>query len=400
MRRNVLHLIDTGGPGGAETIYLNVVDGLDRERWRSVAAVPWREWLSAELEQRDIEPRLLTTSGSFDVRYLRRLHELVRRERIDLIHTHLLTSSVYASAVARLARIPVVCTFHGQVDLSAAGRFAAVKFRIVNRRRNRVVFVSESLRRALLATAPLAGSNSRVIYNGIDVARFHTGRDDSLRAELGIGPEALLIGAVGNIRPAKSYRVLLRAMSLLNARGQSSHLVIAGDAQGSLYEELLALRHELGLESSVHFVGFRSDIPRLMQNFDLYVLSSSSEGFSLSTVQALASGLPVVATRCGGPEEIISANETGVLVPPDSPGALADALGELLRDPARRGRLAQAGRRSVLERFSLESMVREYSALYEECLGMSPAAAPLPPTLGPSARDHSTRRSAERWPRY
>lgn len=376
MRRNVLHLIDTGGPGGAETIYLNVVEGLDRERWRSVAVVPWREWLSAELEQRAIEPHLLTTQGSFDVRYLSRLHELIRRERIDLIHTHLLTSSVYASVVARLARLPVVSTFHGQVDLSAAGRYAAVKFRIVNRRRNRVVFVSESLRRALQSAAPLGETDARVIYNGIDVAQFQPGRDHSLRAKLGIGPDELLIGAVGNIRPAKAYGVLLQATALLRERGESMHIAIVGDAQGALFEELLALRQALGLEGTVHFTGFRSDIPRVLQNFDLYALSSSSEGFSLATVQALASGLPVVATRCGGPEEIVTGGETGLLVPPNSPAALADALAELIRDPARRALLAEGGRRSVVQRFSVETMVREYDALYEECLGTdAPARA-------------------------
>lgn len=398
MRHNVLHLIDTGGPGGAETIYLNVVDGLDRARWRSVAAVPWREWLSAELEQRGVEPHLLPTRGSFDWGYLVRLRALVRRERIDLIHTHLLTSSVYASAIARLARIPVVSTFHGQVDLAEAGRFAHVKFRIVQRQQNRVVFVSESLRRALQKAAPLGGPDARVIYNGISVDHFHPGRDVSLRAELGIGPDEIVIGAVGNIRPAKDYAVLLRAAALLSERGHRAHFVIVGDAQGMLYDELLALRRALGLEQVVHFTGFRSDVERVIQNFDLFTLTSSSEGFSLSTVQALACELPVIATRCGGPEEIITDGESGRLIPPGSPSALADAFAELIRDPALRKELARAGRASVLKRFSVESMVRQYAALYEECLGTTP---PVTNSMFRATRSGGAKISGvDRWPAF
>jgi hypothetical protein len=116
--KRVLHLIDTGGPGGAETIFLKLVQGLDPQQWESIAAVPWPGWLSDTLQSRGIEPLMVPTHGSFDLGYARRIVQLVRERRIDLIQTHLLTTAVYASLAGRFCGIPVVSTFHGTNDVS------------------------------------------------------------------------------------------------------------------------------------------------------------------------------------------------------------------------------------------------------------------------------------------
>jgi glycosyltransferase involved in cell wall biosynthesis len=138
--------------------------------------------------------------------------------------------------------------------------------------------------------------------------------------------------------------------------------------------EVLALRAELGLESVVTFTGFREDVERVMAALDVFVVSSSAEGFSLTTVQAMAAGLPVVATRCGGPEEILRNGELGVLVPTRSPEALADAVQRLVDRPAERRRITLAARAEAESRFALTSMVSGYEALYERCLGLRPPA--------------------------
>lgn len=374
-RRTVLHLIDMAGPGGAETILFTLATGLDRERWRPVVAVSEPGWLSRALQPEGIDPLFVAPRRAFDLPYLRALLGIARRHGVELIHAHLLGPSVYGSLAGRLSGVPVVCTFHGQADVAPDESYRAAKFGIINRRKNRVVFVSEPLRRSVLGENRLDPARTRVIHNGIDARTFRPGADTELRRELGVLPGQVLVGAVGNLREAKAYPDLLHAAALLRRRSDAYRFVIVGDDRGPMYRDLLALRDRLGLRGCVHFAGFRDDVPRVMNNLDLYVISSHAEGFSLSTVQALASGVPTVATRCGGPEEIVEDGVSGVLVPARDPAALAGAIHDLARDPERRARLARAGRARVEARFSTEAMVGSYQAVYEDALDLAPRAA-------------------------
>jgi glycosyltransferase involved in cell wall biosynthesis len=144
--------------------------------------------------------------------------------------------------------------------------------------------------------------------------------------------------------------------------------VVLGHGSDRQMEDLLALRRELALEDHVSFLGFRQDARRLLSGLDVFVSSSSTEGFSLSTVEALWVGKPVVATRSGGPEEIVRDGETALLVPTRSPAALADGVERLLRDPALARRLGEDGKRHVRQRFSRERMVANYEEVYREAL--------------------------------
>ncbi|MFV1985832.1 MAG: glycosyltransferase [Gemmatimonadota bacterium] len=362
----VLHVIDTGGPGGAETVYLDLLCGLHRDRWEPIAVVPERDWLWEALENRGIEPVLLRGTRSFDFAYLSRLRSLARSRRVALLQTHLLGSAVYGAAVGRLLRIPQVSTFHGTVDISASDRHLRAKLWILDRASTRLVFVSQSLQRHFETISGHGPAAARVIHNGIDLETFRPGSEPELRADFGVGQEEILLGAIGNVRPAKDYPTLLRALAELAKRGIHPRCIIVGQPSGSLGGDLLALRAALGLEKTVEFIGFRSDIDRVLQALDALVISSSSEGFSLTAVQALATGTPVVSTRCGGPEEILEHDVTGVLVPAGSPSALADGIERICSDRALRARLSSGGRRVAESRFSLHMMIEGYERLYHE----------------------------------
>ncbi len=372
----VLHVIDTGGPGGAETIFSNLVIGLEKHGWSSVPVVPVRDWLWDELESHSIKPVHLPGRGAFDLSYLRRLASLARRYEADLIQTHLFSSAVYGTIAAALNGVPAVCTHHGQTDIATSGSYRQVKFRIVRRSQNQHVFVSNDLRQRFAGEKILNGRNSRVIHNGIDCGVFRPQRDQTLRTELGLNSEDILIGAVGNLRRPKDYPTFLRAASELARQSPRYHFVIAGADDEPLRGELLALIAELGLQNRFRLLGFRPDVTRVFNALDVYVLSSSTEGFSLTTVQAMASGLPVVATRCGGPEEIVVHNETGVLVPIRAPAELAKAVEMVLADDKRRAALGVAGRARAVKEFSIEAMVSAYASLYSEWCGrLHPARA-------------------------
>jgi len=365
---NILHVIDTPGPGGAETIFVELAKGLDPHRWRSFTTVPRGGWVRDALVEGGVEPIMIPTQGSFDLRYLVALCKAVKRHHIDLIQTHLFTAGVYGSLAGLLCGVPVVSTFHGRPDVAGNRWYRAAKFRVLRRAAKRVVFVSESLRRFFLSVGILAASRTTVIADGIDVSTFAPRRDRSLRQELGLGDDAVLVGAVGNVRPMKSYDVFLKAAALLQRQSPLYRFVIVGETHGPLFEELRALRDRLGLGNTVAFTGFRDAVHRVMNNLDLYASTSSSEGFSLSVVQAMACGVPVVATKSGGPEEIIRDDINGLLVDTDSPERIAQAIERLRRAPDVCERLARAGRKTVEERFTVKQMVTQYENLYDQCL--------------------------------
>lgn len=378
--RTIVHLIDTGGPGGAETIFLRIATGISKQQWHCVPVVPSDHWLADELRRAGADPILVSTVGSFDIRYLWRLIRLLRKYRADLVHTHLLTSSVYGSVAARLLGVPHIATFHGAADLGPRGFRRDVKLRVLFGGPSQVVFVSESLRRTVTAAAGVRSRRTRVIHNGIDSSRFEGSVGSEIRSELGIARGATLIGAIGNVRESKDYPSLLRAVGGIAHLGLPFHLIVVGERDGAIYPDLLRLADELGLLGQVSFLGFRPDVDRILNSLDVFVLSSSTEGFSLSTLEAMAAGVPVVATRSGGPEEIVRDGRTGRLVPPRDPEALGRALIATIADGETARRMAAAARLDVADRFSVRTMLDAYEALYTrltngEGSGFEPSAA-------------------------
>lgn len=365
-RLTVLHLIDTGGPGGAETMCMELATGLNAGRWRSGVVVPVEDWLSSSLRSRGARPLILPTHRSFDVAYLSKLARIAHKCRADLIQTHLLTTAVYGGVVGRMLGIPVVATFHGPADVEAGDRLRALKMGILRHTLSRAVFVSASLRDRFRLDHGF-DANTTVIHNGIDLRRFRLHDGQTEHREADSQEIRVVIGAVGNIRAPKNYSLLLKTAKLVVAQAPGCRFVIAGEGKGALYDALQVERRDLGIEANVTFIGFQEDVPSMMREFDIYVLSSATEGFSLTTVQAMACGIPVVSTRCGGPEEILH-DGGGILVPTNAPEALAAAILSLATNPGERKRIGTAGRRIAESRFALSAMLAQYERLYDSVL--------------------------------
>lgn len=362
---SVLHVIDTGGPGGAETVFLQCATRLDPNRFACTAVIDNDNWLAQQVRACGRVPLIESAHGSFNLRYLRRVAAIARDVKADVICAHLYGSAIYASAVGALSGIPVVSVFHGGADIGSGDRFTSLKAAIIRKGSRKVVFVSRSLREELARPLRIAPERAVIILNGIDTEAFRPGRDDSIRRELRLPPEAILVGAIGNIRPAKAYDNFLHAARALADRSERFHFVIAGQYGGELADELMRLRSELRLENHVSFLGLRSDVATVLHNLDIFALSSRSEGFSIACVEAMACGIPVVATRCGGPEEILDA-QSGILVPPESPGELADGINCIAHDPVMATQMVAAARKRAEQEFSLAAMLSSYEALFEE----------------------------------
>lgn len=373
-----LHVIDTLGPGGAETVFLQAAVRLDPARFGSIAVVGGEGWLAEELKAHHLAPHLVPAAGTFNVPYAMSLMRLARRYQADVILAHLYGSAIYASLAGMALSIPVVSVLHGHTDVAGAERLASLKSTIVRRGSRKVVFVSQRLQEHLQPRLRLADSQGTVIPNGVDTDVFRPDRDRSLRAELAVPQEAALIGAVGNVREPKAYEVLLRAAHVLLGHSQRFHLVIAGDCANALGEKLRHLSRDLGIAQHVTFLGLRSDVARILNNLDVFVLSSHTEGFSIACIEAMACGVPVVSTRSGGPEQILE-GEAGMLVPTGDPGSLALAIERVLSSKDLSATLTARATQRVHDRYSLKAMLARYEALLEGVVQDSPRS-PRQPT--------------------
>jgi sugar transferase (PEP-CTERM/EpsH1 system associated) len=294
-----------------------------------------------------------------------RMARLFRKLRPDIVHTRNWTC-IDAIIGARLAGVPVV--IHGEHGREAAdpeGR---------NRRRQQArrllspfvtefVTVSRDLARWLVEQVRVPARKVRTIYNGVDIERYAPGERASARHALGLPLDCTLVGTVSRLDPVKDQVSLIRAFAQAANKGKTV-LVIAGD--GPSRRQLEALVNELGLGDRVRLLGERGDVPLILRALDVFVLSSIGEGTSNAILEAMATGLPVIATRVGGNVELVQDGLTGRLVEARRPEALATALTAYFHDPALARAHGAAGHERAAGEFGLERMLAGYTALYRQ----------------------------------
>lgn len=365
--KTILHTIDTTGPGGAETVFIDLATRLPQDQYRAVVVIRGKGWVYDELRRRGIEPVLLDCKGSFNISYLKGLCRIIRDEQVDVIQSHLLGANVYCSIAGMLTGRPVVATFHGEVDIGDRERFKRLKFGAIARGARHVIAVTDSLRDDIDARTPLSASKIRVIYNGINTQDFMLPAGDSLRRRYDWDKDCLVIGSLGNIRPAKGYDVLLRAARQIVDNNEQCRFVIAGEAKkdSALLKELLVLRKQLGLENYVRFLGFTDNAAQFLADIDIFLSSSVSEGLPLSAIQAMVAGAPIVATRCGGYEGLIDDGKTGLLVEVNNPDAIREAVEKLAASPDMRRDMAARAKQYAVARYDNAVMLDSYRRLYD-----------------------------------
>jgi len=355
--KTILHVIDTTGPGGAETVFINLADKIREQGYRCIALIRGKGWVYDELQRRRIETVVLDCKGSFNLSFLRQLIKLIKKEQVDIIQSHLLGSNIYCAMAGILARKPVFATFHGAVDVANKERFLKLKCFILNRGVRQFITVSETLKDEIQSSGLLDSKKTTVIYNGIDPSNYYRRDSSDLRQRLKLSKEKKLIGSLGNIRPAKAYSVLVKAAAIVTKVDPNLHFVIAGDtSRSNLMDELNQLATSLDVQSNVHFIGYQNNSASFLGKLDAFLLTSSSEGFSIATIEALATGLPVIATKCGGPEEILKGSAQEELAEVNDESSIARSVLKALNSP-----------KAPFEfTFSLSNSVQKYLMIYTE----------------------------------
>ncbi len=374
----VLHVVDNFSAGGAAVGVLNLARAttwatswaLAEQLKHGVLSLAPSAALAGELPAGS-PVRVLPPGRHGLFGFVSRLAKWVRKERFDILHVNNPGAWLDVALAARLTGRPCVQTFHGlecRVDDLPAGPPAMLRWKcfLAARMTAAVTAVGEASRAAVAQLSGLALDAVQVIPNGIDLRRFvpDPGSRSKLRAELKIEGRAPLAVHVAGLRPVKDQHTLLRAWRLVVAQsvGPAPRLLIVGN--GPCHDELVSLTREMGIANQVRFLGQRADVQNVLPACDVFVLSSLTEGLSLAILEAMACGLPVVATNVGGNGELVREGVTGRLTPPGDPERLALALIDLLSNPSLASRMGLAGRRLVEEHHDLETMAARYVALY------------------------------------
>lgn len=367
-RRTILHTIETAGPGGAETVLLRLASGLNEDRFRSLALLPQEGWLADRLRERGVPVVFANSNRWYDLRLPMEMKRLIDRERVDLVHSHLPGQNFYGCVAGLLTGRKKVVTYHGAFELARSqGWKGNIRLAAVRKMADAVVAVCDYVGR-LLRGAHFSPKKIVRIYNGIGMETFGSAGDERIRRELNLPSGTRLVGTVANLRGPKGYAFLIQAARLVIDRFPECHFVAVGDIDAVLGRPLFDLVERLKLTNQFHFLGFRSDVPEILSELDVFVLASVSEGFPLVALEAMAASKAVVMTRSGGQQEVVEDGVSGLLVPPGDARGLAVGIGELLANPERAAEMAWRARCRVEADFTVEKMLREHETLYERLL--------------------------------
>lgn len=367
-KTKVLYVIWSLEKGGAEGVVISLARGLDPAHFEPRVVCLNEEGNRARaLTDRGIPVYALHKKAALDIAFLRRLTRLIRDEAPDIVHTHLWGANFWGRIAARRAGVPVIVATEHNVDVWK-GWFHRLADNILAKQSQCVIAVSEKVRE-FYARRGVPAERLRTIYNGIPVERYTCEKEvekQRLVSEFRSLDGCAVITTIGRLVPAKDHRTFLEALRLVAAEEKNIRAFIIGE--GEEKKALEAFAREARLDETVYFTGYRSDIPRFLSASDIFVLSSTREGHPLSVLEAMASGVPVVATDAGGTAEVVVDRVTGSLVKPKDPRALAMAILDLLRNRELAGRMSEEARRTVREKFSLETMIERHERLYTELL--------------------------------
>jgi len=366
---NILQYIETGGPGGAETVLINLARHLDRSRFEPSVILHRSGWVSEQLAKHGVRTEIIPCTRSWDISFLSRFIRKCRELKIDVIHSHLFGAGLYASLAGAILRRPVIATFHNELFLPGRReRFLPLKNFLVRNLADRIVLVADYMRNEYVSVGKYRTDRMSTIYNGINFPqRLSEAEKATLRRELNLGENDPVVGHVANFRTPKGHGYLVEAAAEVCRQIPNARFLLIGEpGDGTIKTQVENLAAKHNIEKNIVIMGFRSDVSRLLSLMDVFVLSSISEGHPLSVVEAMAAAKPVVVTNVGGLPEIVDDGQTGYLVEPKNPSALADRILVLLKQPELREQMGLRAVKAAEGRFSLDAMMRSYEQLFEE----------------------------------
>lgn len=361
-----------------ESGIINVTNGLPEDFRVSLCALAPEETFSRFIRRPGTQFFTIPNrkGDGIDWTYVPRLARLFHRARVDIVHSHSWGTFLYSVLAAQLTGTPIIHGEHGKnfFELTERNKPKDWAKRLLGRRVERLVTVSNDLRREWVERFHIPEGKTVWIPNGVDVNRFCPDPNDRIaaRRHFGLPESALIVGSVGSLKPIKNYLMMLDAARIVMEKDQRVVVALLGDGVSRADTE----RHiaELGIADRVHLLGWRFESPRFLQALDVFVLPSVSEGMSNAVLEALASGLPVICPSLPSHREVITPGVDGILMDSFTKDSLAEMLLKLLGDDEERRRLSQQARRTACDKFALERMIERHESLYREVYQAATAA--------------------------
>lgn len=368
----VVHITLSMDIGGIEKLIADMVGLLDQKKFSiTVGCLDSGGCLLKEIQNSGVQSFITGRRPGLDFRLIIRLARIFSRMEPHIVHAHNQAALFYSGLAARLAKIPVVIVTEHSRHNSDRYRRRQIEKRLLSKITSKWVTVSEELAKLAISRDKLPHHKIKVIRNGIDVNRFGRSIPTNIglfKENLGIPKKAKIIITVSRLHPVKNHALILDAFAAVKKCLLDTHLVIVGDGEcrAILEEQTLKLK----LQDSVHFLGVRKDIPYLLNMSNVFVLASLTEGLPLSLIEACAAKVPVVITDTANQADFIKSNYTGI-VTQATKVALAKGILTALKEEGSCKEMALRARRQVMEKYSLDAMVREYEKLYIKLLSKS-----------------------------
>jgi glycosyltransferase involved in cell wall biosynthesis len=360
----VLHLIVELSIGGAQSALLRLLAHHDRQRFKvQVACLYNGEGVIAQQIRAIGVPVIeLGMTGKFRLDAVWRFYRLLHSQQPEILHTWMFHANIIGRLIGRMAGVPIIIT--SERTMGQEGIFRRWLNRYTAGMSDRIICVSNSVASFAKGTIKLPASKLVVIPNGVQLERFENlPAKSEARAKYKLEGSVPIIGAIGRPRPVKGYPVLIDAFSQLTWKHPSALLLFVGNGPESL--KLIEQVNRLGISHRVIFFDDQPDITGLLPALDIVAIPSLHEGMPNVAIEAMAARLPIVATSVGGTPEVVINRETGFLVRPHDPEALANALSSLLEQPELRQRMGRAGRERAFQLFNIQNTIQLTQALYE-----------------------------------
>lgn len=357
---NIIHIVNSLECGGLENFAIDL--SLAQQKIGHTVHICCLEIagnLAPKALKNNTQVHVLNIKPGLDLKCIWRLIKLFRREQADVIHTHNMKPLLHGSIAGKIAGIKsIIHTKHGQSDENT--------YPFIWNINHKIIAISEDARACLLKYNKVDIKKTSVIPNGIPVNSFAESSEhtvNEVKEELNIPRDHKVIGIVARLAIEKDHSTLLKCFSIIIAQTAKIELVIVGD--GPLINTLKEEADNLGISERTHFLGFRSDISRLISAFDVFALSSISEGMSLTLLEAMAAKKPIVATNVGGNPEVVLDEVSGLIVEAQNPKEMASSLMRVLQDSDFATNLGKQGFERVNNHFSVEEMTQKYLTAYE-----------------------------------
>lgn len=365
--KKVAHFIDSNVLGGAEVLLIEICKRLKNYDLQPEVFHFGHPWLTKRCDEFGIPSvlvpgyksyksiRTIPIFGAIFTRFL-------KQRNITILHSHLVDPITAASLAAFLSGTSHIGTLHDTHTIEEK-RSKIRLLQIAALLGTRLITVSKNVERFLQTTAKFPAGTFQTILNGVDVEKFRRGKRQETRDKLQLSSNDIIFICVGRLVDIKGHNVLIEAFSMIKSSSPVKLLIVGDGPRRQDVENLIA---EKGMGTDIKVLGLREDVPELLNLSDCFVLSSHSEGLSCSIIEAMAAGLPVVATDVGGNSELVRDGECGYLVPAKDPAAFANRLQALIDHDSKRRTFGETSLRIAQEKFSLDAMIEGYVRIYRE----------------------------------